>query len=153
MSRLIDLKRIARLGSRHDPDGSDIPLPKILIVDDEPHVRRAIVAALSHHYRVVEAPDGLRALDLLRDENPDLVVLDYLLPGLHGYEVCRKIKADGTSPRKVLMLTAYSAAGGRERAYSVGADAFLRKPFSLSELISTVENLVLSPVEPRPAAE
>jgi DNA-binding response OmpR family regulator len=105
----------------------------ILVVDDEEAIAEAVRARLeSEGYRVVVAFDGPQAIELHSKEHPDLVVLDLMLPGMDGLEVCREIQRDGWTP--VLMLTAKTEEADKVAGFAVGADDYLTKPFSLREL-------------------
>src|SRR5499427_8961628 len=119
------------------------PDPLILIVDDLPQNVRLLEAVLSPHgFRVVTASSGQEALDVLSKEHPDLVLLDILMPGIDGYEVCRRIREDpATAFLPVIMIT---ASGDEEkiRAIESGADDFVGKPFDQAELLARVRSLV-----------
>jgi class 3 adenylate cyclase len=119
------------------------PDPLILIVDDLPQNVRLLDAVLSPRgFRVVSASSGEEALDVLGKEHPDLVLLDILMPGIDGYEVCRRIRADpGTAFLPVIMITA-SAGEEKTRATESGADDFIHKPFDQAELLARVRSLV-----------
>lgn len=128
------------LGPEAAPPG---PRRAVMVADDDPLIRRLITSVLSARYDILAVSDGVGAVEKTRSEQPDLIILDYLLPGIHGYEACRRIKADpSTSSRKVLILTAYPEGGGAGRAREVGADAFLLKPFSPRALLDAVNRLL-----------
>jgi DNA-binding response OmpR family regulator len=114
---------------------------KILVVDDEP----TLVAALRYNleregYRVVDCGDGETALALARSERPDLVVLDIMLPGLDGLEVCRRLRRESSVP--ILMLTAKGEEADRVVGLELGADDYVTKPFSMRELVARVRALL-----------
>ena len=114
---------------------------RILVVDDDPRlaasVRRALVYA---GYRVETAADGAAALAATRDRLPDLVVLDVMLPGMDGFEVCRRLRAASDVP--ILMLTARDAIDARVDGLDSGADDYLVKPFAYEELLARVRSLL-----------
>jgi len=113
----------------------------VLVVDDEEAIAEAVRARLeSEGYRVVVAADGPEALRIHRDEHPDLVVLDLMLPGMDGLEVCREIQRGSWTP--VLMLTARTEEADKVAGFAVGADDYLTKPFSLRELASRVKAIL-----------
>ena len=116
--------------------------PRILVVDDEPAVRQALLRALTlERYTVELAGDGSAALDALAGTRFDAVVLDVMMPGLSGLEVCRRIRASGDhSP--ILMLTARDAIDDRVAGLDAGADDYLVKPFALRELLARVRALL-----------
>jgi DNA-binding response OmpR family regulator len=105
----------------------------VLVVDDEPIVRDVVVRYLQREgYETLEAGDGLRAQELLRKHEPSLVVLDLMLPGMDGLELCRWIRARSELP--VIMLTARAEEADRIVGLELGADDYLTKPFSPREL-------------------
>jgi DNA-binding response OmpR family regulator len=113
----------------------------VLVVDDEEPIAEAVRARLeSEGYRVLVALDGPRAIDLHREHKPDLVVLDLMLPGMDGLEVCQAIQHDGWTP--VLMLTARTEEADKVAGFAVGADDYLTKPFSLRELAARVKAIL-----------
>lgn len=115
---------------------------EILVVEDEPHIARGLAFNLEQEgYRVVVAASGEEALRLLPEHSFALVVLDLMLPGLGGLEVCRRIRA--LDPRlPVLMLTALSSEADRVEGLRHGADDYLTKPFSLAEFLLRVEGIL-----------
>jgi adenylate cyclase len=115
----------------------------ILVVDDQAQNVRLLDAVLSPRgYRVVSADSGEQALELLSEEQPHLVLLDILMPGMDGYEVCRRIRANpDTAYLPVVMITA-SDAQQKVRGIESGADDFITKPFDQAELLARVKSLV-----------
>jgi DNA-binding response OmpR family regulator len=113
----------------------------ILVVDDEAAISEAVRARLSNEgFRVVLAADGPQALELAEAEEPDLVVLDLMLPGMDGLEVCRRLQSRRWVP--VLMLTARTEEADKVAGFAVGADDYLTKPFSLRELTVRVRAIL-----------
>jgi two-component system response regulator MprA len=114
---------------------------RILVVDDDSRIAASLRRALIYEgYRVEVAGDGPTALASARDRLPDLVVLDVMLPGLDGIEVCRRLRAAGDAP--ILMLTARDATADRVRGLDSGADDYLVKPFAYEELLARVRALL-----------
>ncbi|MCW2943560.1 MAG: DNA-binding response regulator [Actinoallomurus sp.] len=115
---------------------------RILVVDDEPAVRESLASSLAFEdYEVLTAMDGLEALDELDRAQPDLVILDVLMPRLDGLTTCRRLRSRGkTLP--VLMLTARDTVGDRVTGLDAGADDYLAKPFELDELLARVRALL-----------
>ena len=112
----------------------------VLVVDDDDMIRRLLRTVLeADEFEVVEAPDGDAALAALEDLKPTVIVLDVMMPGLDGVEVCRRIDHGSA---KVVMLTARDDPELERAAISAGADAFLTKPFSSVELLDLVERLL-----------
>ena len=119
------------------------PDPLVLVVDDLAQNVRLLEAVLSPKgFRVAAASSGQEALDALGGKHPDLVLLDILMPGMDGYEVCRRIREDpGTAFLPVIMITA-SGEEEKIRALEAGADDFVNKPFDQAELLARVRSLV-----------
>jgi len=114
----------------------------ILVVDDEPAVRRALERALLlDRYEVELAADGREALDSLAESPADAVILDVMMPGIDGLEVCRRLRAAGDRT-PILMLTARDAIDDRVQGLDVGADDYLVKPFALRELQARLRALL-----------
>jgi DNA-binding response OmpR family regulator len=115
--------------------------PTVLVVDDEEAIAEAVRARLeSEGYRVVVAGDGPSALERFREEHPALVVLDLMLPGMDGLEVCKEMQKETWTP--VLMLTARTDEADKVAGFAVGADDYLTKPFSLRELAVRVRAIL-----------
>ena len=113
----------------------------ILVVDDEPVLRETLAEALdADGFRVVTAADGREALSRFREHQPDLVVLDLMLPELSGIEVCRIIRAESGVP--IVMLTAKTSELDKVVGLELGADDYVTKPFSLRELSARIRALL-----------
>ncbi|MFZ5917733.1 MAG: response regulator transcription factor [Chloroflexota bacterium] len=111
--------------------------PCVLVVDDEPRYVLAIKVNLeASGYRVLTASDGRTAVELAVAEEPDLVVLDIRMPGMDGYETCRRIREFSTAP--VIMLSALAEDSDKVRGLDTGADDYVTKPFSAEELLARV---------------
>lgn len=110
---------------------------RILIVDDEPSIVETVKFALERSgYACCEAYDGAEGLAKAREEAPDLILLDIMLPKMNGYQVCRVLKFDEKYRHiPVIMLTARTQERDRVLAADTGADAYLTKPFEISELL------------------
>jgi len=117
---------------------------RILVVDDLAPNTRLLEAKLTHEYfDVLTASDGKGALKIVRDESPDIVLLDVMMPGMDGFEVCRRMKQDPASAHiPVVMVTALSDVADRVRGLEAGADDFLTKPINDVALLARVKSLV-----------
>jgi two-component system KDP operon response regulator KdpE len=110
----------------------------ILVVDDEPNLLRLVRANLERiGYQVQTARSGPEALEKIRTETPDLVILDVMMPGMDGYTVCERIRATSSVP--IIMLTAKSELSDKVRGFELGADDYLTKPFGPEELLARVK--------------
>jgi two-component system, OmpR family, KDP operon response regulator KdpE len=108
---------------------------RVLIVDDEPQIRRVIRTALtSHGFEPYEARTGEEALDVLKEFNPDAVLLDMNMPGIGGMETCRMLRATTEVP--IIILSVRSGEGDKVAALDSGADDYLTKPFGVNELLA-----------------
>jgi DNA-binding response OmpR family regulator len=121
----------------------------ILVVDDEP----AIIELLSYnlekaHYHVLVARDGIEALQIARQQSPDLIVLDLMLPGMDGLEVCREIRKAADVP--IIMLTARGEEVDRVVGLELGADDYVVKPFSVRELMARIKTVLRRVQNPTP---
>jgi two-component system response regulator MprA len=120
---------------------SAAPRARVLVVDDDPKILSLLRRGLSFEgYQVTTAEDGPGALVSARDEPPDLVVLDVMMPGLDGIEVCRRIRSGADIP--ILMLTARDTVPDRVAGLDAGADDYLVKPFAFDELLARVRALL-----------
>jgi len=109
----------------------------ILVVDDEPQIRRVLRATLSGNgYDVVEAKNGQDAIEVMLEEHPHLILLDVNMPVLNGIDACRKMRLSFTGP--IIMLTVRSADLDKVLALDAGADDYVVKPFSMEELLARI---------------
>ena len=109
----------------------------ILVIDDEPQIRRVLRTTLSTHgYEIAEAKTGEEALEWLRKELPDLVLLDMNMPGMGGVEACREIRRASDAP--IIMLTVRNAERDKVAALDAGADDYVVKPFGIEELLARI---------------
>jgi len=110
---------------------------KILVIDDEPLITESLEYSLKQEgFQVVVAHDGHQALEVAREEIPDLIVLDIMLPGMDGWETCRRLRQESTVP--IIMLTARGQEIDRVLGLEMGADDYLAKPFSFRELLARI---------------
>ena len=109
----------------------------ILVIEDETRIADLLRRGLTYEgYRVSVAGDGLTGLAKARDDPPDLVILDWMLPGLDGLEVCKRLRAAGPVP--IIMLTAKESVPDRVAGLNAGADDYVVKPFSFDELLARI---------------
>lgn len=122
-------------------------MPKILVVDDEPHIRFLMELTLEEledeGVGIIYADNGETALEIIRDERPELVFLDIMLPKLNGFDVCIQVKADpdlaGTS---VVLLTAKGEELDRVQGAGAGADSYMTKPFNPDQILEKARQLL-----------
>jgi DNA-binding response OmpR family regulator len=120
-------------------------VPRILIVDDEPEMVRGLEDNLRFEgYQTVAAPDGRRGLALALSEAPDLILLDVMMPGMSGWDLCREIRRRGLDV-PVIMLTARGEEVDRVLGLELGADDYVTKPFSLRELMARIRAVLRRP--------
>ncbi len=121
----------------------------ILIVDDEPQIRRVMRTTLSSNgYSVIEARSGEEALEIMRKERPELVLLDVNMPGMSGLEVCREIRDQ--SEVAIIMLTVRNSEHDKVLALDAGADDYVVKPFSIEELLARIRAALRRTSSPEP---
>jgi CheY-like chemotaxis protein len=120
------------------------PEPLIVCADDDADIRELLMFALGGHgYRVVFAADGAEALRLAESWKPALMILDVSMPGIDGFELTRRLRADSDTSRiPVVLLTARVADADVEQGYALGANAYITKPFHLDELNREVQRLL-----------
>ena len=121
-----------------------LPRSTVLIVDDNPQNVELLQAFLeSLPVKIVTAADGIDALDKVAQHNPDLILLDIMMPRMSGFQVCRRLKADPkTKDIQVLMVTALNELGDIEQATECGTDDFVSKPVNKFELLTRVKSLL-----------
>ena len=116
---------------------------KILIADDEQTIRLLVKRLLSQNYIVLEASDGEEAIDIARRQNPDLILMDIMMPGVDGYTACHQItKGQATKAIPVVMLTGVGHELNKKLSFEVGAKGYITKPFSLQDLLDVIRPLL-----------
>lgn len=124
----------------------------ILIVDDEREIVRVLYRALkAHDYTVLTASSGEQAIEFIAKEHPDLLLLDLLLPGMSGLEVCRRIRAESNVP--IIVLSAKDAERDKVEALDLGADDYVAKPFGVDEVLARVRVALRRAIQPPSGAE
>jgi len=117
-------------------------MTKVLVVEDNANLAFGLTRSLeSEGYEVEAAEDGVRGFEMARSTNPDLVVLDLMLPGMDGYTILKKLRAEGKDV-PVLILTARGEEADKVFGFRLGADDYVTKPFSLSELLARVQAIL-----------
>lgn len=120
---------------------------KLLIVDDEAHIRMLIEQTLEdledEGVELLFADNGEKALEIIKDEEPDLVFLDVMMPKMNGMEVCQKVKKElGLSGVYIILLTAKGQEVDRQKGLEMGADKYMTKPFDPDEMLSVAEEIL-----------
>jgi DNA-binding response OmpR family regulator len=122
---------------------------RILVVEDDRAILRGLVDNLEYEsYQVLSATDGVEGCRMIREHKPDLIILDLMLPRMSGYELCRKVRAEGDAT-PILMLTARGEEMDRVLGLDLGADDYVTKPFSVPELMARVRALLRRAQAPR----
>ena len=131
-------------GKSNAPLDSDPSKSTILVVDDNPQNLELLQAYLEDlGCEVISAVDGVEAMQAVAQHNPDLILLDIMMPKMSGFEVCRRLKEDqATADIPVVMVTALNELGDIERAVAAGTDDFLSKPINKLELLTRVKSLL-----------
>jgi DNA-binding response OmpR family regulator len=125
-------------------------MSRIIIIEDDRAILRGLKDNLEYEsYEVLTATDGEKGYRLIREQSPDLIILDLMIPRMDGYELCRKVRNEGmTTP--ILMLTARSEEADRVHGLDIGADDYVTKPFSVPELLARIR-AILRRVQPSTA--
>ena len=126
-----------------DQSAADPGAKRILLVDDDPEIVESMRTVLeSRGYRIIVARDGNQGLALAEGEEPDLVVLDMMMPKRSGFLVLEKLRRSRPNPMRVIMITANE--GSRHKAYAemLGVDDYIRKPFAMDRLLESVDRLL-----------
>lgn len=139
-----DLERFMNKKGMYPMSVNDFPHKKILIVDDEPPIQDLLKKALlKNKYQIKTASDGFEAGTKFLQFKPDLVILDLLMPGMDGFEVCKAIKENSeTSHVKILIITGHDFEENKTRIMAAGADGYMTKPFDAELLQKNVQNLL-----------
>jgi DNA-binding response OmpR family regulator len=118
-------------------------MASVVVVEDDDDIRLLIVRRLERAgHEVRAAADGIEGLDLIKEQKPELVVLDWMMPRLDGLGVAEKLAADGSARPRILMLTARNQQADIDRALAAGVDDFLVKPFLAPDLLAAVDGLI-----------
>jgi len=114
-------------------------MQKVLIIEDEPNIRELVLYNLSQNgYQGLEAEDGLQGLSMARSEKPGLILLDIMLPGKNGYDICKELRAEGNKI-PIIMLTAKNEEIDKVLGLEFGADDYISKPFGIRELMARIK--------------
>ncbi len=127
------------------PDDKPLPPSKVLVVDDNAQNRELLCAYMEElpNVTTIPAANGMEALAKVAEDQPDLILLDIMMPKMSGFEVCRHLKGDPqTRDIQIMMVTALNELGDHERAAECGTDEFLSKPVNRIELITRVKSLL-----------
>ncbi len=126
---------------------------RILVIEDEDNIAIALDYLMTREgYRLERLATGAGAVDLIRERQPDLVLLDVMLPEVSGYEICQKVRQDAAlAGVKILMMTARGSAMERRKGLAMGADGFISKPFELKELRAEVRRILAGEPAAAPA--
>jgi DNA-binding response OmpR family regulator len=119
---------------------------RIMVVDDEPEITEIVATFLTESgYQVIIENDPSKAVEQIRNNKPDVVLLDIMMPGMDGYDVCRELKKDPKlAQTPVIFLTGKDRTDDNGRSFKVGGDMFIKKPFSCERLLEIVNIVVMS---------
>jgi two-component system response regulator RegX3 len=122
-------------------------MTRVLVVEDEPNLREPLVYLLEKEgYQVLEAEDGNKAVEIFRNASPELILLDLMLPGISGNEVCRLVRLESQVP--IIMITAKDTEIDKVVGLEIGADDYITKPYSTRELLARMKAVMRRTVEP-----
>jgi DNA-binding response OmpR family regulator len=128
--------------NHHSEKGLNV-MTRILMVDDDPHIRKLVHVILSEEgFSILEAQDGKEALTLLDIEKVDLIILDIMMPNMDGWDLCEAIRSYYSDSLPILMLTAKGETAQKVKGFDLGADDYLVKPFHPAELIARIKALL-----------
>lgn len=120
-----------------------MPKKKVLIIEDEKNILEAQALILEDHFHVLKATDGEEGFKLAKKHDPDLIVLDLMLPNRGGYDLCFSFRQDEQlKDKKILMVTALSQQIDKDKGRMVGADHYMTKPFEPDEFLNKVKDLI-----------
>ena len=138
--------------SQENPMAAGDPIPTVLVVDDEPNIRELVQVALKFHgCAVTTSATGTDALQIAAETDPDLIVLDVMLPDIDGFEVCRRLRAGGNDV-PVIFLTARDTTSDTVTGLTLGGDDYITKPFSVEALVARVRAVLRRASRQRGAA-
>lgn len=128
---------------------------KIVVLEDEPHITELLTHLFEKEGYIVRAyPDGISGFQKIKEEKPDILVLDLMIPGMDGLEVCKKVRGDAAiSSLPILMLTAKGEESNKIIGLELGADDYMSKPFSQKELLSRVKAILRRANPPTPSSK
>jgi CheY-like chemotaxis protein len=130
-------------GEKESPKTGPVDRKKILIVDDEPNVRRLLRTLLKKNFTIIEAEDGEQAVAIAGVEKPDLILMDIMMPKMDGYTSCYVLKKEpATRSIPILMLTAIDFKLNLELSKEIGADGYITKPFNSKDLLHNITQIL-----------
>ena len=121
-------------------------MAKVLLIDDDPRLQDILTKVLvKNEFEVIIADDGNSGLQLAKQRQPDVIILDIVMPGMDGFEVAKRLRRDRTCAHiPIMVLTAYAAAFARQSAQEAGVNDFVTKPFSLDDFVGRLKAVMAS---------
>lgn len=133
----------AKSPSRNSRESAPADKKRIMIVDDEPNVRRLLRTMLNKKFTVLEAEDGAQAVNMASTEKPDLILMDIMMPRMDGYTSCYTLKSEpATKSIPVIMLTAIDLRLNFKLSKEMGADGYITKPFNSRDLLDNITQIL-----------